>query len=166
MKLIPLTQGQFAQVDDEDYDSLMQWKWHAIKGRLSYYAVRAIPNTFKKKRQTTLWMHREIMNTEDGVLVDHVDHDGLNNQKGNLRNCSISQNNCNKKPVSKTGFKGVTKVHERRYRAAIRVNRKALNLGAYEDPVSAAKMYDMYAEFYFGEFAFLNFPKLRVYQVQ
>src|SRR5690349_18607697 len=99
MKLISLTQNKFAQVDDEDYDFLMQWRWYAIKAtkeELNFYAVTTI-NQGRGKRQKMIQMHRLLMSlTDPKIIVDHKDGDGLNNQRNNLRLCSFSQNSANK----------------------------------------------------------------------
>ena len=84
MKEIILTQGQVALVDDEDFEYLNQWKWCAIKSRKTYYTTRTIYIPCKM----TVIMHRIIMNTPLDMTVDHIDHNGLNNQKYNLRICT------------------------------------------------------------------------------
>jgi hypothetical protein len=78
---IPLTQGKFALVDPEDYAGLARHKWCAAKQGNSYYAVRS-----EGGRQ--LRMHRVILNAPAGMVVDHIDHEGLNNTKRNLRSCT------------------------------------------------------------------------------
>ena len=95
MRLIPLTQGQFAQVDDWWFDELSQYKWFAIREEKNdnYYAARW-DSTFNGKR-TCLRMHRVIMNTPDNQEVDHADHNGLNNQEYNLENCTHKKNMAN-----------------------------------------------------------------------
>jgi hypothetical protein len=85
-KLIPLTQGKFAIVDAEDYERLSKYKWHVDKGDSTYYAARGIVG--KNFR-----MHREILNAPEGLVVDHRNHNGLDNRKKNLRLCTRSQNN-------------------------------------------------------------------------
>jgi len=94
MKLIPLTQGQSAMIDDWNYDWLMQWKWYANKSRGTYYAVR---HEKINDRVVAILMHREIMATPKGMVVDHINHDGLNNLESNLRNCTESQNQRNQR---------------------------------------------------------------------
>lgn len=92
MKLIPLSQGQFAQVDDEDFDWLNQWKWCADYNHGAYYARRT---WFLNGKCYHVAMHREIMKTPKGIEVDHADLDGLNNQEYNIRNCNHGQNMAN-----------------------------------------------------------------------
>lgn len=158
MKLIPLTQGQFALVDDEDYERISAFKWFAVKSRGTYYARRNQWNS-KLKRDFTIPMHRVILNAAPGVEVDHRDNNGLNNQKHNLRNCSDAEQSANKSIAknNKTGFKGVL-WHKRDhvYEAGIRVNRKFIYLGRFDDPEQAAKVYDAAALSHFGEFAKTN----------
>lgn len=95
MKEIKLTQGKVVLVDDEDYEYLNQFKWYALKNHRTYYAQRVIQNNYIKR---TLKMHRVIMDTPCGLEVDHIDGDGLNNQKCNLRNCTFAENRKNRKP--------------------------------------------------------------------
>lgn len=83
MKLIPLTRGLVAKVDDEDYEFLMQYKWNAVFGYGTYYARRY---HYPRDGTRALWvMHRIIMKVNDPkIIIDHDDRDGLNNQKQNL----------------------------------------------------------------------------------
>jgi len=162
MKTIQLTQGQVALVDDEDFERVNQFKWYAHKKKSSYYAVRQVRQTNRKQKMC--FLHRFIMDTPDGILTDHRDHDGLNNQKYNLRNCTKYQNNCNKnKAKDKSSiYKGVSLVSKRKkYIAHIRINRKIVHLGYFpltpEGEILAAKAYDDKASEHFGEFAQLNF---------
>jgi hypothetical protein len=100
--LIPLTQGKFAIVDAEDFDRLKQYQWHACKCKSTFYACRA-------EGGRTIRMHRQIMCAPKGLLVDHIDHNGSNNRKSNLRLCTHAQN-CYNQQVSSTGsskYKGV-----------------------------------------------------------
>ena len=110
MKLIKLTKGQFAKVDDEDFEFLSKHKWCAdfAPRRNIYYALTWIkrPNSIKT---TTLRMHRMIMNPPKGMVVDHINGDTLDNRKSNLRICTVQQNVFNSKiqKRNKTGMKGV-----------------------------------------------------------
>jgi hypothetical protein len=153
MKTLKLTQGQFALVDDEDYDFLMQWKW-SVLGNKKFYAGRMYKTDGKFKR---ILLHREIMQTPKGMEVDHIDHDGLNCQKSNMRNCFYYQNRKNRSPSNKTSpFLGVC--YDRKYiKASIHVDKKTLFLGNFKTEVEAAHAYDEAAKLYHGEFANLNF---------
>lgn len=88
MQKIPLTQGQYALVDDSDYDYLMQWKWYARKGGNTYYAGRGT------KGGRIIRMHRQILGLQDTKepAIDHRDGYGLNNQSINIRVASRSTN--------------------------------------------------------------------------
>lgn len=157
MKRIPLTQGQFAIVDDEDYDYLMRWKWRLLKGNNTYYAITSI---YRKHKRTTESMHRMILKPKDGRWVDHKDRNGLNNTRLNIRTCSKSQNGQNKIPAknARSKYKGVV-WHERlkKWKAHIYLNRRDIYLGVYVNEQDAAKAYDTKAKELFGEFARLNF---------
>lgn len=97
MKLIPLTQGKFAQVDDEDYFLVNSLKWCAKRNRDLFYAVSRIK---KNGKNTTVYMHRFIINPIGKNVIDHIDHDTLNNQKTNLRECISAENLRNKKSLT------------------------------------------------------------------
>jgi hypothetical protein len=91
MKRIKLTQGKYALVDDEDFESLNKYKWYFHQG----YAIRNTKMKFGKR--TTIFMHRIITNCPKGKDVDHINMNGLNNQKYNMRVCKRSQNITNDK---------------------------------------------------------------------
>lgn len=154
MKKIPLTQGQFAIVDDADFEWLSQWKWH-------YSIGYAYSKELKELGGKTLLMHRLIMNTPKGMDVDHKDLDTLNNQRSNLRNCSRSENMANQVRVeSSSGYKGVTRDRARnKWKTQLMFHGKNIFQERFDDKVDAAKAYDKAAIEYFGEFANLNFPK-------
>ena len=156
MKEIPLTQGKFAMVDDEDFDWLSQWKWRALKSKYTYYAVREGPRPERKN----IFMHRLIMNTPGDMSTDHKDRNGLNNQRENLRVCTVGQNNQNSKLRSDntTGFRGVYPTGSRKkYAAKIRSNGKFLHLGVFDSAAEAARAYDAVARGIYGELATTNF---------
>jgi hypothetical protein len=157
MKKIPLTQGKFAIVDDEDYDYLMQWKWYADKGVSTFYAKRNIRNEDGKRAGVK--MHRVILGvTSQKTLVDHINHDGLDCRKSNMRICSSSGNNKNRSIVwGKSKYKGVCwHVNQKKFNAKINVDGRGYHLGCFSSEIEAATAYNEAALQYHGEFACLN----------
>lgn len=158
MKEIQLTRGKVALVDDTDYGWLIQWKWHALKGKITYYAARRTPIGANGKSQY-IYMHRAILGLGEGNGCDHKDRNGLNNQRNNLRECDQHQNNMNRISQRHTSeFKGVCMQKKcSRWRATINLNRERTHLGYYDTPEAAAIAYDHAAREMFGEFARTNF---------
>jgi hypothetical protein len=158
---IPLTLGQHAMVDPADYERVNKYKWNAYRGYSSYYSKRKIYNR-KNGTERTVYMHRYIMDAPKGVVVDHFNHNGLDNRKENLRfatraeNVRYSQKTKNKFSSDYKGVHYIKKV--KRWRATITFEGKKIYVGQYRDEISAAKAYDRAAKKYFGEFACLNFP--------
>lgn len=138
MRHVPLTQGLFAIVDDEDYDRVMQHKWHAVKCRYKVYAARR--PTINGRRQHVP-MQRFILGEPHGALIDHINGDGLDNRKGNLRSVTVSANTHNRPaPRDNTsGVKGV-KWHKgaQKWMAEIRVHGRYVYLGVHERLEDAA----------------------------
>jgi hypothetical protein len=156
MKLIDLKHGYQALVDDEDYDRLMKYKWWANKRGKVYYAVGYPKGQWLS---STLLMHRIILNASKGMLIDHKDRNGLNNQKSNLRICTKSQNIQNSRPwrSSTTGYKGVWYWKERnKFVAYLDFENKRISLGTHKTAIEAARARDIAALKYYGEFAYLN----------
>jgi hypothetical protein len=110
-------------------------------------------------------MHRIVMETPEGSFTDHIDGNGLNNTRNNLRICTKHQNQMNRRlpTTNKTGYKGVSVYRSKRkkflWRSEIQMNRKTIYLGLYFCLIKAAKAYDEAAKELFGEFAKLNFPE-------
>jgi len=151
MKLITLTQGKFAQVDDSDYEWLMQWKWYVLKNGNTFYSQRT-------SHRKTFKMHREILSTPKGVEVDHKDHNGLNDQRDNIWNCTRGQNSVNKEVVGKSKYRGVSP-HPSGFVAQINENKKHFYLGLYKTEEAAAMAFDRVAFKYRGSDAQLNFKE-------
>jgi hypothetical protein len=108
-------------------------------------------------------MHREVANTPDGFMCDHINGNALDNRKANLRSATAFQNCWNARKHSKScssKYKGVW-FHKgiRKWTAMITVRRKRIHLGVFEDETEAAKAYDKAAKKHFGKFAKLNFPE-------
>jgi hypothetical protein len=158
MKTIELNQNKIVMIDDEDYDFLMQWRWFTYtpnKGK-SWYVVRH-PEI---RPGNKIVMHREIMKAPEHLHVDHIDHNGLNNQKINLRLCTNAENSRNKSLHRKCSstYRGVS-WHKgcKRWVAQMMFSYKKIHLGCFKSEIEAAKCYDENAKKHFGEFANLNF---------
>lgn len=145
--------GLFALVDDCDFELLSACRWHLV---VNTYAGR---NVREGEKYSIAYMHRVIMNAPKGVLVDHINHNPLDNRRENLRLCSHAQNMRNKRmhPKNKTGFRGVS-VHPEtgKYRATIRYQGKTRHIGLFETAESAATAWNEKALEIWGEFASLN----------
>lgn len=153
MKKIILTQGKFAKVDDSDYEKLNKFKWFAHFNH-KWYVIRNINKSNSK--QTQVKMHRVLMNAPLGVEIDHINGDGLDNRRKNLRLCSRSQNAKNRKKNinSTSGVKGVhfSKSHNK-WIARIQVDGKRLSLGDFLSKESAYKAYCEACIKYHGKFS-------------
>lgn len=161
MKKIPLTQGKYAIVDDEDYDKINSWKWYAHKDHKNgnFYAYRN--ETYASGKRKSVFMHREIFCTSSEMKIDHINGNGLDNRKENLRECNSSQNGANiqiGRRNNKSGYKGVCfKNRPKKWVAQITYRKKVYALGYYDNPIDAAKAYDKAAIRLHGEFAITNF---------
>lgn len=155
---IALASGERTLVSEEDYDLVSSLKWfrHWTKTTNTSYA-----RAYGGKDQKQICMHRLILQAPSGIYVDHINHNGLDNRRENLRLATRGQNSGNARPrtnkISK--FKGVTWDRgSSRWRARIRSNNQLHCLGRYASEEAAAIAYDAAALKYFGEFAYLNFP--------
>ena len=158
MKKIPLTQGKVALVDEEDYEYLMRWKWYLYEANGQCYAVRNERfSTEHGHARRTVRMHREIMHTPKTLYVDHINHNGLDNRKCNMRHCSSRENQGNRllTKACSSQYKGVNK-HDGKWQARIGHKYKQLYIGFYDTEAEAARAYNHKALEIFGEFARLN----------
>jgi hypothetical protein len=122
-------------IDDEDYDYLNQFKWFAMKCRNTSYVYKS------NKEGKFISMHRTIMNFPDKKQVDHLDHNGLNNQKENLRIVTNRVNGLNRvKNKNKFGFPGVRECGNR-FASQMYLNGKHTTLGIYDTPLEAHNRY-------------------------
>jgi len=145
---------KYAIIDDEDFEIVSQYRWC----RNSRYALTTIYRG--KKKKTVLLMHRFLLNAPKHLEVDHINHNGLDNRRANLRLVTKSQNHQNKRgsfrPHCK--YKGIY-WHTGNKRWIARLKGKLhKHLGSFKNKKEAAKAYDKAAKKYFGEFACLNFP--------
>lgn len=145
MKTIPLTQGKVALVDDADYEWLNQWRWCALKPNRTWYALR-------RRRKSdgpgpgAIWMHREILGTSDDMWGHHINGNGLDNRRANLRSITPSLNARNR--VRKPFRRGSRRVlpmgvypRGRRFEAAIGNEGKMKYIGRFDTPEEAQKAY-------------------------
>lgn len=164
-KVLPLSAGRVAVVDTDDYERASQFKW-SLKtapsprrdGKINYYAER------RPSQHTYITLHGFIMSCQAGQIPDHINRDGLDNRRANLRIASTVQNAANRGPQinNTTGFKGVVVRNKKsgiRYVAAIQIEGQMIHLGTFFNPEDAARRYDMAAREAWGEFAFTNFQQ-------
>lgn len=159
MKEIPLSQGKVALVDDEDYDRLAAHNWYASKDGRTYYARRR-----DGRNGPTRVMHRVILDAEAQIEVDHINGNGLDNRRSNLRPCTRKENGrsrrATRKPGQHSAHKGVIyNVRAKKWRAYIYPDGRNTHLGYFKDEIDAALAYDAAAVRYFGAFARVNFPR-------
>lgn len=155
---VPLTRGMVTLIDDEDAPVVLaQGRWWAQKCRDVYYARRDVRRGDGKKN--ALFVHSLLTGWP---LVDHIDHDGLNNQRSNLRPATHAQNvrNGRMRNNNTSGYRGVNLQGQcTRWKAKIGLNGRQIYLGLYGTAEEAARAYDEAAIELHGEFASLNFPR-------
>lgn len=155
---IPLTRGLVAIVDDADVDVVTRYSWYAVSGgKQIWYAVRSISHTVGGGAQP---MHSLITGY---AHTDHINGDGLDNRRCNLRETdhSTNQRNSRKRPGTSSQFKGVSwDRRRRRWVGQIRRShdQNQTHLGYFDDEEEAARAYDAAARDAFGVFASVNFP--------
>lgn len=159
MKEILLSQGKIALIDDEDFEIVNRYKWYANKHRSTFYARTNVRVGYKKR--INIKMHRLILNlTDQNIIIDHVDGNGCNNQKDNLRICTNSQNQANrpKRKYSIALYKGISQSNSKKggWRAQIKINGRVKSLGYFNTQEQAALAYNEAAKIIHGEFANIN----------
>lgn len=155
---IPLSRDLAALVDDDDYEQVMQHKWSASPSNRTSYAITG--TGAPDGRKTTMSMHKFLTGW---ALVDHINGDGLDNRRSNLRPATTLENNRNRRKASNctSGYKGVTmnaRSQRSPWKARIGINGKRRDIGVFATAEEAARAYDKAAKEHYGEFAWLNFP--------
>ena len=158
---IYLCEGKWAILDQKDYYRLSGFKWNVNGNGVNFYAFRNMvvgPGLTRMKS-----MHRDIMDAPKGMLVDHRNHDTLDNRSSNLRLATHSQNTCNKqnkRAGCSSQYRGVSFDRKRKYwNVQVVLEGKYVFFGRYKSEIEAARAYDAAAKKYHGEFARLNFPE-------
>lgn len=153
---IALTQGKFALIDEQDFERVSEHSWHAYKGRSTWYAR----SDFFPRGTRIVRLHRFILNVTDSkVLVDHIDGNGLNCRRGNLRKVNNSRNQMNtRKGRGYSKYKGVSSIRSGKFKATIRANNVTKYLGVFINEEDAARAYDDAARAYHGSNGRYNFP--------
>ena len=158
---IPLSQGRYAIVDPEDHERLSRHKWYVCRRGHTYYAMRGQWSPILRKR-LTISMHREIIAVPEDLFVDHINHNGWDNRKANLRPATAADNarNARYPKINTTSkYRGVWyNLQTRKWRVTIRVHGRRKHIGYFKDEIDAAKAYDKAAKKHYGQFAILNFP--------
>lgn len=163
VKEIQLTQGYVAMVDDEDFERVNKHNWHAIvsykTSHVNVYAVRGVASNGTVVR---LWLHKVILNTLR--QVDHIDNNGLNNCRSNLRECTTLQNIANSRKRANTisKYKGVHRLEAKCVTRPWQARLGQQHLGTFATEEDAAKAYDVAAVDRYGEFAKPNFKSSTV----
>ncbi len=155
-KTIPLTQGRFAIVDDDVYEWASKHKWFTQRSGRRFYACRRVG---KQNAQTQLFLHREILNAPKGIMVDHINGDGLDCTRGNMRLASNAENQHNtpKRVNNTSGYKGVSFHRPNgKWRASLQLHGKQIHVGYFSAIEDAVIAYDQAALRYHGEFATTN----------
>lgn len=162
MKVIEINSPKYGKkevmVDDVDYEDLSKYHWCIVKMPKTFYAVRYTCTNGKEKN---VYMHRHIMREENKKLpIDHLDHNGINNQRSNLRRPINGQNQKNRQGQLGRSSKYVGVCwhkKDKKWQAAIAVNGKQTHLGQFDDEIEAATARDNAAKIHYGEYAHLNF---------
>lgn len=157
MREVRLTRGYVALVDDADYESVVaSGPWQAVPRKHTTYAKKGI--WLGNGKGTTISLHRFITGY---ALVDHINGDGLDNRRSNLREATQRQNLMNRRRMgnSRQPFKGIYATAPGQWRARIRVDGRRVSLGTYPTAREAARAYEAAAFLHHGEFASVNFPR-------
>lgn len=157
---IPLRSGHVAIVDADDIDLVGKYTWWSDPNPTTTYARAQVAND--KGRRVFVSMHRLVLGLDpDERTVDHIDGNGLNNRRSNLRLCSSAENSANRHSHSgaTSRYKGVSWYRrDEKWRSYIWINGKQKHLGFFDGEEDAARAHDHAARESFGVFARVNFP--------
>ena len=151
--------GLVTLVDDDDYDWLNQYRWYPLKSDNCFYAIGLVTEDYNQR------MHAIITGYEQ---TDHMNRNGLDNQRHNLRPATPAQNAANRaktRGLHTSAFKGVSwNSRQKGWKAGIVTNGKRTHLGYFTDEIDAALAYDQAAREQHGEYGVLNFPDVHDYR--
>lgn len=157
MAALPLTQDKIALVDSADLELLTRWRWEYLPNDRTGYAIRRFRSNGKV---ITIYLHRQLLHAGKGELVDHINGDGLDNRRENLRLATASENMANRPARPRDiPYRGVYRSRSgpKPYKAMLSVAGKCQHLGWFARMEDAARAYDRGAYAAFGRFARLNF---------
>lgn len=160
---IPLTQGKVALVDDKDFELVSKYKWSAGKHGRRDGEYCAMSHKKVNGKYRTIRMHSLIMNPPKGFVVDHINHDPLDNRRDNLRICTTKQNRHNSREASNSvsGYKGISRhsTENDRYvywRVRFMVNGQNKSFGVFKNLQEAIRVYNEAVRKHHGEFAVIH----------
>jgi hypothetical protein len=168
---IPLPSGHIALIDEEDWELVKPYKWHASGNNGRSRKIVYVRTTIYRPsgKPIGIQLHRLIMGAAPGVQVDHIDHNALDNRRGNLRICTPGQNNANQrvKRNNSSGYKGVS-WHKGtgKWLARTRLAGQEQYLGLFDDPWEAAQAYNAAVQAIWGPFALINERRLTAEEIE
>ena len=159
MKEILLNKGYKALIDDEDFNQVNKFKWSIAIRKRNFYAQRSY---IKNGKPSIMLLHRYILNPCNNIQIDHIDHNGLNCQRSNLRLATNAQNSYNQRKrnslYSYSKFKGVSwNKRAHKWISQIQFMGKNKYLGLFNDEILAWHAYNEAAERYFGNFSYFDY---------
>jgi hypothetical protein len=163
--------GGYTLVDESDYEELSKYKWrkdtHKACHAKKFYVVRY--HRREAQNWTRISMHRQILSAPKGLMVDHINHDGLDNRRANLRLCSNAQNQHNARAQVGTSCKWRGVIYykkNRKYLSSVICNKKRHYIGMSDCPDTLAMAWNEKARELFGEFAYQNVSSLNFNSIE